>query len=225
MIRTKEEKLVRVTVALLLSIAPRLLAQQAAPRLLYIYRDSLRRGVDSAYRAIENEGARLCADYRCPNPYLGLESLSEPHEAWWLNAFAGPDDTARVGNAYAANRPLATALRVIAERKASLIGTPVQGYAVYRPALSRGPAWSVRGARFMIVTVTRRHRPGAGSAFEMADSTLYILQPVATRRRAVALAARQGGRVFAIRPNWSMPAPEWAASDPEFWRRAPRPAH
>jgi len=24
-----------------------------------------------------------------------------------------------------------------------------------------------------------------------------------------------------VRPNWSMPAPEWVAADPDFWRSAP----
>jgi enterochelin esterase-like enzyme len=37
------------------------------------------------------------------------------------------------------------------------------------------------------------------------------------------LAAEQGARIFAVRPNWSMPAPEWVAADPDFWRLAPVP--
>src|SRR5260370_23734572 len=96
-----------IAVALLLLLPSPLLARQAPPALLYIYRDSLKRGVDSAYRAIENDGAGICADFKCPNPYLALESQGEPHEAWWLNAFATAADTTRVANAYAANRPLA----------------------------------------------------------------------------------------------------------------------
>jgi hypothetical protein len=97
---------------------------------MYIYRDSLKRGVDSTYRVIEDEGARICADLKCPNPYLGLESLSGPHEAWWLNAFAGEADTTRVADAYAANRPLMEALGAVARRKDSLIGTPVHAFGI-----------------------------------------------------------------------------------------------
>ncbi len=36
-------------------------------------------------------------------------------------------------------------------------------------------------------------------------------------------AHKQGARIFAVRPNWSMPAPEWVAADPDFWRLAPAP--
>jgi hypothetical protein len=211
-------------IILLLALLPRpLLAQVPAPRFMYIYRDSLKRGVDSAYRVIEDDGARICAELRCPNPYLALESLSGPHEAWWLNVFATEVDTARVARIYATNRALATALDGVARRKAALIGTPVQGFAVYRRDLSRGPAWSVAGARFLVVTVTRDRRPADGSAWAMADSTVYVLRPVPTRREADVLARQANARVFAVRPNWSMPAPEWVAADPAFWRSAPAP--
>ena len=217
----------RTSIALLLLVPRLLLAQQAPPRIMYIHRDSLKCGVDSAYRAIEDDAAQICADLQCPNPYLGLESLSGSHEAWWLNAFAIEADTTRVVNAYAANRPLMEALGAITKRKATLVGTPIGAFAVHRPDLSRGPAWSVAGARFMLVTVTRTRRPADGSVWEMADSTLYILLPVRTLQQAEALAAEQGARIFAVRPNWSMPAPEWVAADPDFWRLAPvlRPRH
>jgi hypothetical protein len=210
-------------VAVLLLLPPTLLAQQATPRIMYIYRDSLKQGVDSTYGAIEDEAAQICVDLECPNPYLALESLSEPHEAWWLNAFATEADTTRVVTAYGANRPLTEALGTVAKRKDPLVGRPIQGYGVYRPELSRGPVWSVAGARFMVVTVTRSRRPAEGSVWEAADSTLYVLRPVSDRHQAETLAGEQGARIFAVRPNWSMPAPEWVAADPEFWRLAPAP--
>ena len=49
----------RSILALLLLRPPAVLAQQALPRLTYIYRHSLKRGVDSVYRAIEDEGGNL----------------------------------------------------------------------------------------------------------------------------------------------------------------------
>ena len=211
----------RVALALLLLLPPPALAQQAPPRFMYVYRDSLKRGVDSTYRAIEDEAAQICGDLQCPNPYLALESLSGPHEAWWLNTFASEADTTRVVNAYAANRPLMDALGAVAKRKAPLFGTPIMGMAIYRADLSRGPAWSVAGARFIVVTITRSRGPAAGSVWEVADSTLYSFRPVRTRQQAEALAREPGARIFAVRPNWSMPAPEWVAADPDFWRLAP----
>jgi hypothetical protein len=221
--RLSHDVTMRTIILLLAFLSPPLLAQAPAPRFMYIYRDSLKRGVDSAYRVIEDDGAQICADLRCPNPYLGIESLSGAHEAWWLNGFATEADTARVANVYATNRALSTALGMVAQRKAALVGTPVQGFAAYRPDLSRGAAWSVAGARFIVVTVTRDRRPASGSVWAMADSTLYILRPVRTRREAEALVERNGARVFAVRPNWSMPAPEWVVADPDFWRAAPAP--
>jgi hypothetical protein len=214
---------VRVTVALLALLAPALLAQEAPSRFLYIYRDSLKSGTDSVYRAIENDGAQICADFKCPNPYLGLESLNEPHEVFWLNAFASAADTTRVGRAYAANRPLMEALGLVAKRKETLIGKPIEGFGVFRPDLSRGPVWPVAGARYVLVSTARSRTPADGSVWEMRDSTLYVFRPVKTAQQAKALAAAQNARVFAVRPNWSMPAPEWVAADPEFWRLAPVP--
>lgn len=212
-----------VTALLRLLFPPLLLAQQPPPHFMYIYRDSLKQGVDSTYRAIEDEAAQICADFKCPNPYLALESESEPHEAWWLNAFASEGDTARVAHAYAADRPLADALAGVAKRKDPLIGTPIKGFGIYRSDLSRGPPWSVARARFIVVTVTRDHRPAEGSVWEAADSTLYIFRPVRTRRQADVLALGRDARVFAVPANWSMPAPEWVRADPDFWRLAPRP--
>jgi hypothetical protein len=197
----------RVIILALALLAPSLRAQGPAPRFMYIYRDSLKRGVDSAYRVIENDGAQICADLRCPNPYLALESLSGPREAWWLNVFATEADTSRVVNAYAANRALSMALNTVAQRKAPLIGTPVQGYAVHRRDLSGRLAWSVAGARFIVITITRDLRPVNGSAWVMADSTRYVFEPVPSRREADSLARQANARVFAVRPNWSLPAP------------------
>src|SRR5690349_2403843 len=178
----------RAIILLLALLSPPLRAQVSPPRFLYIYRDSLKRGVDSAYRVIEDHGAQICADLRCPNPYIGIESLTGAHEAWWLNWFATEADTARVAKVYATDRPLSTALAEVAQRKAGLIGTPLQGFAVYRRDLSRGPAWSLAGARFLVVTVTRDRRLVDGPVWAMADSTLYVLRPVATRRAAAARA-------------------------------------
>lgn len=87
------------SLVLLISVET-LTAQHVTPRFIYIYRDSLKSRVAPEYRAIEDEAARICADLGCPNPYLGMESLSGASEAWWINAFASEADTARVANAY-----------------------------------------------------------------------------------------------------------------------------
>jgi hypothetical protein len=166
---------------------------------------------------------RFAPTSKCPNPYLALESLSGTHEAWWINAFVDAQDTARVVRAYASNRPLSEALAEISKRKEPLIGKAIQRFAVHRPELSRGPAWPVARARFMVVTITRSRAPAEGSVWQTPDSTLYIFLPAASREQADRLAKEHAGRVFAIRPNWSMPTPQWIAADPDFWRLAPSP--
>jgi len=213
--------MIRTAIALIVALSPVVRPQRPVPRFIYVYRDSLRSGVDSAYRSIENDAAQICADLKCPNPYIGLESLDGVHEAWWINMFASEADTARVAKAYAADAELSRALGGVAQKKAALIGTPVQGFAIYRPGLSRGPAWSIAGARFVVASVTRAGRPTAGSVWVTADSTRYVLRTFRTRREAEREARAGGGRVLAVRPNWSMPAAEWVQADREFWRTAP----
>jgi len=213
--------MLRAAVGLIAALSVSAIAQGPAPRFMYVYRDSLRRGVDSAYRSIENDGAQICADLKCPNPYLGLESLDGVHEAWWINTFASEADTARVANVYAHDGALSKALAGVAQRKTALIGTPMQGFALYRPELSRGPAWSVAGARFVVASVTRDAHPTAGSVWVTSDSSRYVLRTFRTRADAEREARAHGGHVLAVRPNWSMPAPEWVRADREFWRSAP----
>ena len=215
--------MIRTAIALVAVVSPILLGQKPAPRFMYIYRDSLRHGVDAAYRAIEDEGAQICADRRCPNPYIAMESLAGVREAWWINMFTSEADTARVANIYATDTALARAMGDIARRKATLIGTPVQGFAVYRPDLSRGSGWSIAGARFIVAKVTRARRPATGSVWITPDSTQYVLQTFRTRQEAEVVARTNGGRVFAVRPNWSMPDSEWVQADREFWKTAPVP--
>jgi hypothetical protein len=93
----------------------------------------------------------------------------------------------------------------------------------YRSDLSRSVPWRLAGVRFFVVTVTRRDRPPEGSVFEAPDGARFILRPVATRDEAdlVAEVAGPETTTFAVRPYWGMPATEWIAADPEFWKSNP----
>jgi hypothetical protein len=193
------------------------------PEILQIYRDPVKPGSERAYKEIEEAAARICAELQCPHPHLAIESLDAPKEVWWLNAYASEAEKERVAKAYTTNRALMAALEQITKRKEGLTETPQDVFATYRADLSRGPAWKVAGARFMVATLTREDRAIEGSVFEAADHTRFILRPVATLRDAQALAAAAGAptRVFAVRPYWGMPAPEWVAADPDFWKSNP----
>jgi hypothetical protein len=71
-----------------------------------------------------------------------------------------------------------------------------------------------------VIAVTKRDRPAEGTVFEASDGTCFSLQAAQTREEADRKAATAGPetRVFAVRPECSMPADEWVVADPSFWR-------
>jgi hypothetical protein len=207
----------------LFPLAPAFGAEAGPPRIIEFYRDFLKAGSDDAYRKIEQDAARICAEMKCPNPYLGIESLTGPKQAWWLNGFRSEEHLKLVGDAYAGNGPLTEALNQIPKRKANLIEEPSNVFANYREDLSQGPAWEMGRGRFLVITVTKAKRKFDGTVFEASDGTRFIVRAAQTRAEADAKAAVAGEdtNVFAVRPYWSMPAKEWMAADPEFWKTAP----
>ncbi|HEV8363983.1 MAG TPA: hypothetical protein VGQ52_10735 [Gemmatimonadaceae bacterium] len=201
-------------------------AESPPPRMLF-YRDAVLPGQEATYEAIERDAARICAELHCPNVHLAIESLSGPKEVWWLTPFTSEEDKQRILTAYAHNAALTTALAGITKRKEGVVGPAVEVFTNYRADLSHAATWGIERARFFIVTVTDRESPAPGSVFEAPDGTRYIVRLTATREAADDLArtAGAGTTVFAIRPYWGMPAKEWIAADPEFWKASPMAQH
>ena len=199
------------------------MAEERPPQLLQIYRDFVQRGGEEAFRLVEEDAARICADLDCPNVHLAMESPAAPVEVWWLTPYLSEADKQRVADGYAHNAALMAALEGIAKRKAGLVGTPVDVIANYRPELSRA-AWMLAGARFVVVTMTTGDPDGEGAVFAAADGTRFIFRTFAAGQDAEACVVQSGPdtRLFAVRPYWGMPAPEWIAADPEFWKPNPR---
>lgn len=110
----------RPTVAMALVWAVPLIAQEP-PQILQIYRDPLTQGREAAYKAVEQEAARICARLSFPHPHLAMESLTGPKEVWWLNAFASEAERQGVSSDYAKNPALVAALEGIGRRKEGLI--------------------------------------------------------------------------------------------------------
>ena len=192
------------------------------PRLLQIYRDFVNAGSETVFKAVEEDAARVCAELDCPNVHLAMESLTTPTQVWWLTPYESEADKQRVADGYARNRALMAALEGIAERKAGLVGTPVDVIANYRAELSRG-AWKVAGARFFVVTMTNGDPGIGGTAFEAGDGMRLILRGYGSRQEAEVASAESDPdtMAFAVRPYWGMPAREWIAADPEFWQPNP----
>jgi len=186
-----------------------------------IYRDRVEPGSELAYRAIEEEAARMCVEFDCPHPHVAMESTSGPKEVWWLNTFASEAERLLKLESYASNLPLMTALENIAKRKEGVAGG-TDALATYRYDLSNGRKWSLSAARFVVGLITERPGLLDAAVFEMAGGQYVVLTPLRTREEAETIAAQiPTARVFAIRPYWGMAAPEWIAADPEFWKVNP----
>jgi hypothetical protein len=138
------------------------MAQERSPTILQIYRDSLKPGREGAFKTVEEDAARICAELKFPHSHLAIESLSGPKEVWWLNAFESEAEKQQAASDYARNPALVAALESITRRKEGLTEAPVNVYATYRADLSRGAPWKVAGARFFVVTVTQGGCPDGG---------------------------------------------------------------
>jgi hypothetical protein len=205
----------------LLTVPPE--AQERPPQNLLIHRDVLKSGVEATYKAIEEDAARFCAQLKCPNVHLALESIREPKEVLWLTAYESDAEKQKIIDAYAANKPLTEALAGISKRREGLLRVDVDHFAAHRADLSRGDPWNPAGARFVVVTMTKRADRLEGSVYETPDGTRFVLRAFKTREPADAVAAAGGAdtKVFAVRPYWGMPTKEWIAADPEFWKANP----
>jgi uncharacterized glyoxalase superfamily protein PhnB len=193
-------------------------------QILQIYRESVKPGGAAEYKAVEEDAARYCVELGCPHPHLAIESVAAPSEVWWLNAYESEAQKERVYEGYASNPGLMAALEQTTLRKKDLAETLEEVFARYRPDSSRASPWKVEGARFMVASVTHGQAQLDGYVFEADDGRKFTLQPAATETEAQALARKNAAgetRIFAVRPNWGMPAREWVAADPEFWRPNP----
>jgi hypothetical protein len=191
---------------------------QVPPPILLIAREPLLPGGEKEYRKIEEETARLSVKLGCPHPYLAMESLTGAKEIWWFNGFDSPDDLKQVADAYEKNTPFAAALKRGADRKAKVTGKVNETLTHYRADLTSGDPWIPGHARFLVISVSKDKPSGAGTVFEAADGTLFVLSPARTRKQADHLAASSpGSTIVAIRPSYSFPAKDWIAADPRFW--------
>jgi len=83
--------------SVLMLFAMQIAAAGQPPRILQVFREPLQPHVAVEYNRIEFDTARKCAKLRYPHPFLAVESLTEPKEVWWLNAYRShPDRSSRL---------------------------------------------------------------------------------------------------------------------------------
>lgn len=210
----------RALIVLSLGLAMQLSPSAQPPQILQIYRDFLKAGTDAAYREIEEDAARICAQLKCPNPYLAIESLTGPKEVWYLNGYRSASHETAVAEGYQKNALLMTALDAIPKRKAGLILAPLNTRTRYREEVTRGRPWRIGEGRFLVITVTKSIRSAEGTMFEAEEGTQFIVSSAQSREEADARTRDVGAdtRVFVVRPTMSMPAQDWITSDPDFWQ-------
>jgi len=195
-------------------------ARARAPRILYVSREFWKPGHDAELARIEAEAARTCIGLGVPHPYLGIESLTGSKEVWYLNGFASTEELAQVSESYSKKPELLAAMNRFAQQRAEFESQPEsQGTAMYRSELSRGVEWEMGQDRFLVIAVTKGVPHGDGAVFETQEGVRFVLTSAKTRTQADAMLVAAGpeAKIFAVRPEFSMPAAEWVASDPSFW--------
>ncbi len=194
---------------------------EPAPPILEVYRDHLERSARSTFDTIERDAAKISAELRFPHPHFAIETETGPLEVWWLNAFESEADRAQVTEEYLKNQPVVDALGTITARRRGVV-TGVDTMTVYRPDLSDGP-WQVAGIRFFVVQIVPGTSRIDAAVFEAPGDLFFAFRPARTHGEAerIARAAGPDARIFAVRPEWGMPASSWVAADPEFWRLNP----
>jgi hypothetical protein len=209
---------------LVLGLALQTSAHAESPRILYISREFWKPGHEAALNRIEAEAARICVGLGVPHPYLGIESLTGSKEVWYINGFASNEELVQVTEAYSNNQELLAAMNQFAQQRAEFKSQPdSEGPATYRPELSRGAEWKMGQERFLLITVTKGDPQSDGTVFEGQDGVRFVVTAAKTRTEADARlsAAGPSAKIFAVRPEFSMPAEEWLASDPSFWHSKP----
>jgi hypothetical protein len=205
---------------LILVLALQTSASAQPPRIVFISRLYWKPGHEAALSRMEAEAARICIGLGVPHPYLGIESLTGSKEVWYINGFASPEELARVTEEYSKKQELLAAMSRFARERAEFRSQPdSEGPATYRPELSRGVEWKMGQERFLVITVTKGNPPGDGAVFESQEGVRFVVTAAKTRTEADARLSAAGpdAKIFAVRPEFSMPAAEWIASDPSFW--------
>ena len=195
-------------------------AHSQPTQILYVSREFWKPGSEAALNRIEAKAARTCIQLGVPHPYLGIESLTGSKEVWYLNGFTSSEEMSLVAEQYSRNPALLTAMKQFNEERAEFMSeSDKQSTATYRQELSHGVRWSIGQGRFLVIGVSQEAPLHGGTVFETPDGERFTVTAARTRTEADAtlLSAVAGVKIFAIRPDFSMPAAEWVADDPVFW--------
>jgi hypothetical protein len=205
---------------LMLTLAFESSARAQAPRILFVSREFWKSGHETELNRIEAEAARTCIDLGVPHPCLGIESLTGSKEVWYINGFASTEELEQITKAYNKNPELLAAMNRFAQQRTKFKLHPnSEGIATYRAELSRGLELELGRDPFLVIAVTKNKPHSDRTVFETQDGVRFVVSAAKTHMEAdeKLSAAGPDAKIFAVRPEFSMPAAEWLAAHPSFW--------
>jgi hypothetical protein len=191
------------------------------PQLVFISREFWKAGHETMLNRMEAEAARICIGLGVPHPFLGIESLTGSKEVWYINGFDSPQGLARAREAYGNNPELTSAMNRFARERSEFASQPSsESLARYQAELSHGTPWTMGTEPFLVIEVTPNSPHAPGTVFESEDGLRFVVIAATSWAEAIATLSNAGpdAKIFTVRPEFSLPAAEWIASDPAFWQ-------
>ncbi|SPE41863.1 hypothetical protein SBA3_4700005 [Candidatus Sulfopaludibacter sp. SbA3] len=194
-----------------------------SPRILRIDRYRLKPGTEVAVRNLQKQVALAMVRWGALHACLAAESLTGPKEVWRLSGFSSSAEQKRVAESLENNALLRIELNRIDLQIRVLTGSPATVMAHYVEGPSRGHTWLMGRGHHLVIAASSGPTRSQGTLFQTSTGVRYSVASVRTRKNAFELAEAAGpeANVFAIRPMWGMPAPEWTRHDPDFWNSSP----
>jgi len=125
------------------------------PWIVHINREYVRPGKDAEYNEIEMGAAHTCAELKCPESYLTIESLAGPRQVWFLVGFNNYNEMNQASAAYAKDNELLLELARITQRKRTVTSPPENITARYRADISRNADPNLAAARYLAITTVK----------------------------------------------------------------------
>jgi hypothetical protein len=189
--------------------------------LLFVSQDHFRSGVSRAVDGVERDGVSVCRSHRCPNAYLGIETVKGPREIWYPTPAVSQVEMDGFGRVYAENKTLADALAVVVARRKPFLARATVTHLMRRAHQSGGAnGWNAGCGRYLVIATRIRSRRAGQADFVEDEGATYSIIGVRTLKEAQALVKAAGAtaRAFRVRADFSIPAAAWVKADRSFWR-------
>jgi hypothetical protein len=125
------------------------------PLIVHINREYVRPGKDAEYNEIEIGAAHTCAELKCPENYLTIESMTGPRQVWFLVGFNTYAAMNQASAAYEKNSELLLELARITQRKRTITSPPENITARYLVNVSRNADPNLAAARYLAITTVK----------------------------------------------------------------------